>query len=208
MTLIGFDFSINKPAACVFSNNKYHFYIWPYGLDEKYIELYKKSGVNVTERTDTKDEGKDLSSKMRYEIENSHYLANLITGTILNHINYDTYLSFEGLAYASGGNRGIQLGGYKYILMSKLSTIIPLKNMFTYTPITIKSIAECAKRGMTKKEMITRFIQVGPVCKFRLSLFEHPEKFQKKGGKNWIDNVDDLIDSYWALETFRKKEGI
>ena len=208
MNIIGFDFSINKPAACVLSNNKYYFYSWPYGLAEKYIEAYRKAGVNVTERTDNKDEGKDLSSKMRYEIENSNYLANLITGTLFNYLNIDTYLSFEGLSYGSGGDKGIQLGAYKYILMSKLLSIVPLKNMFTYSPITIKSVAESAKKGMTKKDMITRFIQVGPVCKFRLSLFEHPEQFQSPRAKNWIENVDDLVDAYFALETFRKKEGI
>jgi hypothetical protein len=206
--IIGFDFSINKPAACVFSNNKYFFYAWPYQLSEKYLEIYKTAGVNIINRIDTKDKGETLSSKMRYEVENSDYLANLITETLLPYLNMDTYLAFEGLSYASSGDVVLQLGGYKYMLMSRLSKYVPLKNMFTYSPITVKSIAGCAKRGMGKSEMINEFIKNGSVCKFRLSLFEKREIFMKKGGKTWIDNVDDFVDSFWVLETLRKKEGI
>jgi hypothetical protein len=208
MNIIGFDFSINKPAACVFSDNKYYFYLWPYELSDKYSEIYKKAGVNVINRIDDKNKGESLSSKMRYEVSNARYLVNLITETLLPHINKDTYLVFEGLAYASKGDVVLQLGGYKYKLMDRLSELVPFDNMFTYSPITVKSIAGCAKQTMGKKEMINQFIKIGPICKFRLSLFERSEEFHKKGGISWIDNVDDLVDSYWVLETFRKKEKI
>lgn len=208
MNVIGFDFSINKPAATVFSNNKYSFYIWPYHLADKYVKAYSDHGVNVTNRTDDKDEGKDISSKMRYEVENSKYIANLITESLMSFLNIDTYLSFEGLSYGSGGDRGIQLGAYKYILMSRLSDIVPMKNMYTYSPITIKSVAECAKKGMDKKDMINRFIEIGPDSEFRTALKNTPEIFQSPKAKNWIENVDDIVDSYWAIETLRKKENL
>lgn len=206
MNLIGFDFSINKPASCIFSNNKFLFYSWPFSLSENHISIYKKSGINIIERVDTKEKGEDLSSKMRYEVENSQYLANLITETLKPYLNNDTYLSFEGLAYASSGSSVVQLGGYKYMLMQTLSKFVPLSNMFSYTPITIKSIAGCAKRGMGKAEMINEFIKNGPICKFRVSLFEKPELFHKKGGKSWITHVDDIVDSFFVLETLKRKE--
>jgi len=204
--IIGFDFSINKPAACVFSNNKYYFYGWPYKLRSDYEELYKISGVNIINRLDDKDKGETLSSKMIYEVQNANYLANLITDTLKCFLNIDTYLAFEGLSYASTGDVALQLGGYKYMLMHCLSKLVPYENMFTYTPIAVKSIAGCAKRGMGKNEMINKFIEEGPSCKFRISLFEFPEKFHKKGGTTWIDNVDDLVDAYWILETLKQKE--
>ena len=160
--IIGVDFSINKPAVCILSNNTYHFYIWPYGLNDKYFTAFSNSGVNVSKRIDNKNEGKDVSSKMRYEVNNSKYIANLITESLLPFINKNTYLSFEGLSYGSGGDRAIQLGAYKYILMLKLSDVVPLENMYTYSPITIKSVAECAKKGMTKKDMINKCLSFLP----------------------------------------------
>jgi hypothetical protein len=205
---IGCDFSINKPAACIFTNNKYIFYAWPYNLKSSYIDTYKNAGVNIIDRIDTKDKGNDLSSKMIYEVQNAKYLAKLITETLKSFLNIDTYISFEGLSYGSSGDVSMQLGGYKYMLMEELSKLVPYENMFTYSPITIKSIAGCAKRGMGKAEMINSFIKVGPVCKFRLSLFEKREEFLKKGGKTWIDLCDDLVDSYFALETFREKKEV
>jgi len=209
MTLIGFDFSINKPAACVLHENKYHFISWPYGIKEQIINEYRNAGVDVIDREDDKEKGDTLSDKMRYEVENSQYISNLISGSLLKYLNRNTYIAFEGLSYGSSGDVGIQLGGYKYMLMSKLSELVPLENMFTYSPITIKSVAECAKKGMTKADMIDKFISVGPnQCKFRMKLFEFPERFQTPKSKNWVIHLDDLVDAYWALETLRKKENL
>ncbi len=207
-TLIGVDFSINKPAACIFYNDKYTFMSWPYRIPEKIIKTYVESDIQVLQRTDDKIKGDDLHKQMRYQVENAVYLANLIRDSLKPYLNRNTLLSFEGLSYASTGANVLQLGGYKYMLMDKLSELVPLSNMFTYSPITIKSVAECAKKGMTKADMINKFIEAGPAhCKFRMKLFEFPEKFQTPKSKNWIIHLDDLVDAYWALETLRKKEN-
>lgn len=208
MNIIGFDFSINKPAACVFSNNKYEFFGWPYGLKEKVHEIYREADVNIITRTDNKETGDNIHEQMRYQVENAMYLSNLIRESLRPYLNRNTLLSFEGLSYASTGANVLQLGGYKYMLMQALSEHVPLSNMFTYTPITVKSVAGCAKRGMGKTEMINAFIKDGPDCKLRFTLSENPEKFQSSKAKNWLVHMDDLVDSYWVLETLRKKEGI
>lgn len=206
MNIIGFDFSINKPAACIFYNDKYTFMSWPYGISEKIIKTYVESDVQVLQRTDDKIKGDNLHDQMRYQVENAIYLSNLIRDSLEPYLNRNTLLSFEGLSYASTGANVLQLGGYKYMLMRALSELVPLSNMFTYTPITVKSVASCAKRGMGKSEMINAFIKDGPDCKFRMKLFECPEKFQTPKSKNWIIHLDDLVDAYWVLETLRKKE--
>lgn len=208
MTIIGFDFSINKPAACVFHNSEYHFFIWPYELKDSIRDKFSEAGVNVILRDDNKDKGNTLSSKMNYEVKNARYLAHLITSTISPFISKNTYIAFEGLSYGSKGDVGIQLGGYKYLLMDRLEAYVPLENMYTYSPITIKSAAECAKKGMTKKDMINKFITNGPNCKLRFTLLKTPEKLQTPKAKNWVENVDDLIDAFWTLETLRVKEKI
>jgi len=207
-TIIGVDFSINKPAAAILHNNEYSFISWPYNLHEKIIKIYSESGVKIVPRTDDKDKGDNISTKMRYEVENSRYLANLIRDSLIPFLNSTTYLGFEGLSYGSEGDVGIQLGGYKYMLMDALSEYIPLDNMFTYSPITIKSVAECAKRGMGKAEMINRFITEGPDCKFKLTLSNESDKFKTPRSKAWIIHLDDLIDSYWVIQTLIKKENL
>lgn len=208
MTLIGFDFSINKPAVCILNDNKYTFISWPYGIDIRAVNAFREAGITIIDREDDKDKGEGITSQMRYEVANSQYLSNLIRETLIPWLNGDTLIAFEGLSYGSKGDSGIQLGAYKYMLMDRLSEVVPICNMFTYSPITVKSVAKCAKKGMGKNEMITAFIERGPKNKFRMKLFEFPEKFQTPKAKNWIVHLDDLVDSYWVIQTLREKEKL
>jgi len=211
MDLIGLDFSINKPAATIFHNDMYYFMSWPYGLPDKVAAVYENSGVRIIKRTDDKIKGDNISEQMRYQIKNSVYLAKLIFDSLLQYLDKDTIIGFEGLSYASSGDVVLQLGGYKYMLMNELSKKVPLKNMFTYSPQTVKSIAGCAKRGMGKKEMIEAFISKGPHCIFNHEIKENKMLFTKKGRNgniNFIEHLDDVCDSYWVLETMRVKQSI
>lgn len=206
MKIIGLDFSINKPAACLYFNNDYKFISWPFGLSEKIKDIYIESGVDIIERTDKKYVGKDSSEKMRWEVNNAIYLSQLIV-TSLPEGDYmkDLQVVFEGISYGSSGNMAIQLGGYKYILMKEFfDELVPFENMTTYAPISIKKTANCAKKGMGKKEMIDAFIATGIDIPLRNAIEKDPSKFQKKTG-TWIDHLDDLVDAYWAVETFQNK---
>lgn len=202
--LIAFDFSMSKPAACMLMNNSYHFFSWPKSINEKYKNIFIDSGVNICDRT------KDaiMKDNMQSEIQNASNLANDIIITLEKYLNNISYVGFEGLSYASKGNVTLSLSGWRYIFQYALSEFVPLDHMYTYSPITCKSIAGCAKRGMGKGDMINEFIKSGPTCKFRVSLFERQDQFMKKGGKNWIDNVDDFIDAFWVLRTLQIKEKL
>lgn len=209
MNLIGCDFSINKPAVCVWSKSLgYKFYGWPYGLQKKLPEIYSNAGVNIISRTDDKEKGLDVSSKMRYEVRNARYISEVIVGTLLEYLNRNTYIAFEGISYGSSGDVILQLGGYKYMIMDKLSEYVPLENMFTYSPITVKKTAGCSKRGIPKSMVIESFISTSHDNSLKRAIQANRELFMKKGGKNFIDHLDDLIDSYWVLETLRDKESI
>src|SRR6056297_1763517 len=157
--LIGFDFSISKPAACVKIDNKYLFYAWPYNLQKKIIPIYENSRVNISNRTHEKDKGPDVSSKMRYEVRDARRLSEMISDTLKPYLNRNTYIAFEGMSYGSSGDVVLQLGGYKYLIMDELSKYVPLDNMFTYSPITIKKTAGCSKKGTPKSEVIESFIR-------------------------------------------------
>lgn len=205
--IIGVDFSINKPAACIWSKSLgYKFYGWPYGLQKKLPEIYKNAGVTIIERTEDKDKGPDVSSKMRYEVQNAQTLSAVIVGALKLYLNSTTLIGFEGLSFGSKGDVVLQLGGYKYMIMSALSEFVPLKNMYTYSPITVKKTAGCSKKGMNKNDMIESFILNSEPNSLKTALREDREKFMKKGGKNYIDHLDDIVDSYFVLETVRDKE--
>jgi hypothetical protein len=208
MTLIGVDFSINKPAVCIFDGSRYYFMSWPYDPQHKLKKLYEGSGVNIINRDDDKVKGDNISSKMRYEVKNSRYLADLMFFSWAQWLTEDTYIGFEGLSYASSGDVVLQLGGYKYMLMDKLSQKVPLDRMFTYSPITVKSTAGCAKKGMGKTEMIHAFMSSDIESDFKSALNSNTEKYMKKGGKSFIDHVDDLVDAFFVLQTMMIKENI
>jgi len=206
--LIGFDFSINKPAACVKVGNTYKFFGWPYSLQKRLPAIYESAGVNIITRTDNKEKGPDVSSKMRYEVKNARYVAEMIVTTLRPYLNRNTYIGLEGISYGSSGDVILQLGGYKYMVMDALSDYVPLENMFTYSPITVKKTAGCSKRGTPKSEVIESFMQGSYNNSLKIAMRSDKLSFMKKGGKNFIDHLDDLVDSYWVLETLREKEGL
>jgi hypothetical protein len=117
-------------------------------------------------------------------------------------------MAFEGVSYGSSGNVVLQLGGYKYMIMDALARIVPLENMYTYSPITVKKVAGCSKRGTPKSEVIEAFISGSHPNTLKTAIRADKLSFMKKGGKNFIDHLDDLVDSYWVLETLRDKEGL
>ena len=208
MSLIGFDFSINKPAACVKVGNKYEFFGWPYSLQKKLPAIYESAGVNIITRTDDKEKGPDVSSKMRYEVRNARYISEMIVTTLMPYLNRNTYIGLEGISYGSSGDVILQLGGYKYMVMDALSDYVPLENMYTYSPITVKKTAGCSKRGTPKSEVIESFMSGSHNNSLKIAMRSDKLSFMKKGGKNFIDHLDDLVDSYWVLETLRDKEGL
>jgi len=212
MTIIGFDFSINKPAAAIYTTDfpflpTWQFFGWPYGMKLKMFDLYNNSGVTLFNREDDKEKGTDVSDLMRYGVKNAQYLSELIQESLKIYLNSNPYIVFEGLSYASSGAHVIQLGAYKYMLMHYLSKFVSLDRMFTYSPITIKSVAGCAKKGMGKPEMIQSFIVNGPECEFRESLINSPSEFQSGKKNNWIMGIDDFVDAFWVIETFIAKEN-
>jgi hypothetical protein len=205
MNVIGFDFSINKPAACLYIDGKYTFYSWPFELSDRIKKIYRDAGVKLIDRDDKKYKGTDSSEKMRWEVRNAIYISELILSTLPECSNIvNTPIVFEGISYASSGNMAIQLGGYKYVLMATLyNESIPFENMTTYAPITIKKTAGCSKKGTKKSDMINAFVNYGKTD-LGLRISRNPMNFKKKTG-TWIDHLDDLVDAFWAVETYLEK---
>jgi hypothetical protein len=208
MNAIGFDFSCNKPACCLQINNKFHFALWPLELDEKSMKMLSDVDVYVDNRQRLLI-GLTSSEKFRWHVSMSNDLCNKILEFIKENIINDdkTIIAFEGSSYGSKGDAGLQLSGYRYILMNELGKLYGLENMYTYAPLTIKSMAGCAtkdKKG--KNSMIEAFKNENINHKFCRTLRDTPEKLKKK--INYISGIDDCVDSYFTLKTLKIKENI
>ena len=214
--LIGFDFSINKPAATIYYNGNYYHYFWPISLTKKQEQLYQEADVTVKNR--------NLGSINTKNIENSQLvlihtirstdLANLIIEDLDNLIksfnveDYELYICSEGLSYASKGDATLNLATYKGVLLSKLYEHYGdnLKRLFTYAPISLKATAGCASKQdiKDKTKMIKKYILQDNNIRLRLCLANG----YMKNRTNYIAGIDDIVDSYWALKTMIKKENI
>ena len=108
--------------------------------------------------------------------------------------------------FASSGNRLSQLSGYqwllRYFLLEELN--VRPQNFHVFSPMTIKATA--GKGNLKKDGMIQAFIESTDEqlleTHFWNDLQVEPLSFQnRKGG--WL-KIDDIVDSYWVLQTLEK----
>lgn len=213
-TIISFDFSINKPAMCIYHNNKLYFYTWPLNIDNKSIEILKQCDVNVYNRNLQPINKKQYdSNSLVYEhVKRSSLLTNLIINDIMSFIKFhnidknNIIISSEGLSYASNGDATLNLAAYKQVLLTKLYEN-NLVNIKTYSPITIKATAGKSKKGEgSKTSMIDAIKEEEKNHKFIEILSTNDNLLKKKTA--YIQTVDDLVDAYWCLKTTLKKEDL
>lgn len=215
--LIGFDFSMNKPAATIYYKGEYYHYFWPLKLTAKQQKQYEDADVMIRNRMMSSVDTKSIENSQLVLIHTirSTDLANLIINDIDEFINdkmqltdYDLYVSSEGLSYASKGDATLNLATYKGVLLSKIYEHYGdhLKRLYTYSPITLKATAGCSDKESRadKTKMISKYIQQNTNIKLRLCLANG----YMKSKTNYIPGIDDLVDSYWALITMMKKEKI
>ena len=205
MNIIAFDFSLNKPAMTAYVNGKISFYVFPLCIDLKTTTISESAGVNAINRnlTHIKDRTLDESELIIEHVTRASDLARLIVNTIKSLIPSneipETIIANEGFSFGSKGDAVLDLSGYKYILMKELIDN-GFQNFKTYSPITIKATAGCAKRGMKKEDMIEAFRgQPRTIHKLIDILYECPEKMKKR--TSYVQCLDDIVDSYWCYKT-------
>lgn len=214
--LIGFDFSINKPAMTVLYNKKYYHYFWPNKLNKKQEKAYKEANVSVCNRmiTPVTKNNFEISELVITHTIRSIDLCNKIISDIDELIksfklkDYKLYICSEGLSFASKGDATLNLATYKGVLLAKLYEHFSdhLLGLYTYSPITIKSTAGCADKESRsdKKKMIQKYIEENNDIEMRHLL----KNGKLIGKKNYITGIDDIVDSYWALQTMIKHEEL
>lgn len=211
---IGFDFSMNKPAATILYDKNFYHMIWPLDLDDKKVAKYKYANVHVVSRGLSAVSTKDKNSQIVLEhTKRSTDLANLIVNDIDNWIiehnaqESPLYVSSEGLSYGSNGDAALNLATYKGVLLSKLYEHYygRMYGLYTYSPISLKSTAGCAGKNKIKSKtpMIDAFMHEQINTGFRNALIAG----NLLNKTSYIPCVDDIVDSYWALKTMLIKEG-
>ncbi len=213
--IFAFDFSISKPAMCALINKKIYFYTWPALLDEKSEAILKNNNVNVYNRNIQPISKKclDSNSLVIEHIKRSETLTDLIKNDIIKLINEhslkneEIIISSEGLSFGSKGDATLNLAAYKQVLLNKLFSI-GLFNIKTYSPISIKSVAGCSKKGKTdKKSVIDAIKEENPnLHKFIKTIIFEEHSLKKKTA--FIPTVDDLVDAFWCLKTTIIKEEL
>lgn len=212
---VGFDFSMNKPACTILYNKQFYHLIWPADLQKKHVKTYEEANVFVRPRGLEAVSTKDKNSQIVLEhTKRSTELANMIIEDLDIFIKEYTdgdnpiYIASEGLSYGSSGDAALNLATYKGVLLSKIYEHYfgQLKGLYTYPPVTMKSVAGCAKKGTLadKNKMIIAFMKESVSNSFHSALIDG--KLINKTA--YIPCVDDIVDSYWAVITMIKKEGI
>ena len=209
MILIGFDFSCNKPACCVDIDGKYKFLTWPLGIDEKSIIKLENAGVQVLNRERIPGELLNSSDKFRWHVKMADNLSKLIVSDVnkLVGVRNDVVIAFEGASFGSKGDAGLQLAGYRYILTNELGKLYGLDNIYTYAPLTIKSIAGCATKDKKGKLCMINELAAQDIKHLFVEILrDDPQALKKK--TNFVATVDDLADAYWVLQTLKNKEQL
>lgn len=206
---IGFDFSINKPAASFYDGNEVTYYFWCRSLSSNNIKLLTDHKVVLRNRDLTSITLDDMDN---HELNMTHLrratdLADMILSDVNDYVEQHNvtdksrvYISSEGLSMGrSIGNSYIDLATYKAVMLHTLY-LAGYDNFKTYTPISIKAFAGCAtkdKRGK-KDAMIEAFLaEESSKSDFERSMKGDTKLFKKK--VNYATGVDDLVDSYWCL---------
>lgn len=215
--LIGFDFSMNKPAATIYFRGQYYHYFWPLKITNKQQKMYEDADVSIVNRNMSSVDTKAVENSQLVLIHTirSTDLANLIINDIDELItnkfeltDYELYVCSEGLSYASKGDATLNLATYKGVLLSKIYEHYGdhLTRLYTYSPITLKATAGCSSKEdrADKTKMIKKYIAQNNDIKLRICLANG----YMKAKTNYITGIDDLVDSYWALKTMMQKEKV
>lgn len=214
MKIFGFDFSVSKPAMCYYNTDtrEMNFYCWPMHEDNKSIEKLKTAGVNIFNRDLLPMSKKNFDNNIimvQEHTKRAAELSDMIKNTLIELIGKtplkDIYVCSEGLSFGSQGNQTLDLSGYKYTLLTTLYKA-GIRNIYTYSPIAIKHTAKRSKQGEWGKTfMIEAFQETDPTVSTFADVMIHNDTALRKKS-NFVNCVDDLVDSYWAVRTFLDKQ--
>ena len=210
---IGIDFSINSPAVCIETN----------GNNIRWLSLFNCDGKNWQRPNPTKEfmwhnkligtvrlapyirykagNKTDYIEEQQQKIKDAYALAMHIVEQIRQTIPCEDYeiatISLEGFAFGSKGNSFIDLIMYNSILREKLFHEFGGKVIYIIPPAQAKKFAY--KGNANKEDMIRAFVSSEDALLRSTGLWKLLSK--ETIDPNSVKPVDDLVDSYWIMES-------
>jgi hypothetical protein len=215
MIHIGIDFSLNSPAVCVKDHNgSYQFFsFFNFGdreLDAKKIpkafEHHKTLADDhaiIAIPYNRKVSSKDFLQREREKLIDGKDIAELI----INHIialygTINVKVALEGFSYGSTGNSFIDIVQYNTFLRSMLLTAYGADKIYIMQPSHVKKLAG---KGNANKHFMAKAFQDNVLNDDNLRKTKFWDWAKDKDFSEKIPKpVDDLIDSYFILNTIEK----
>lgn len=205
MALVGVDFSLNSPAACILDSETYHFVSFfnyrkewqspvlkAFKLHEELMDAGAIQGMPYN---------RAVASKRFLQREREKMTdADQIAETIDSHLkNYDvSEFAIEGFSYGSKGNSFIDMIQYNSRLRQRLIDSYGIGSFYIFQPSEVKKLA--GKGNANKIYMFDAF---------RDNVLEDV-RLEENGLWKWCQGksfekeipkpVDDLVDSYFILQ--------
>lgn len=225
--IVGIDYSINSPGVCILNDAGIHFGTLArnHVAKPEFFETLRNYNVHTWDHPRYKAIGNstiDAQGFTNDAMQQAIALSEMCKTMNQGKGDIDKNIAvFEGFSFGSKGNRLAQLAGYQYVARAQLiQDLINHNELYVYAPQSVKSVAGAAKRGEGKVGMVQRFIEHEDKLPglenhpFYIEMAKNEDSLlRKKPTKrkpigDWCKPVDDIIDGYWILYTYLKKEGI
>lgn len=199
--LVGIDFSINSPSICIYKNNEYKFIILQRNRKLTKLDNELKDLIDIIWIDSIKDSN-NYQEEQWTRFLDSYKMCDIICRQILKY-GIPEYIAIEGFSFGSTSIRFAELVGYQYQLRNKLynkfftnRSDIPIK---IYAPQTIKKTAGSGK--FDKIKMFESFLNLN--LNFSLYNYININKDNLKMKNSIRKPIDDIIDSYYIIETLK-----
>jgi len=213
LALVGIDYSLNSPAACVYENGQYDFISF-----FNYPKPEFKSPIRKTFTIHDELMGRNIISAVMYnrdvaspdfrdkevkKIDDASKIAELIDDTLKNKYMI-TDFALEGFSYGSKGNSFIDMIMYNTYLRKKLVESYGLQAFYIFQPSAVKKLA--GKGNCDKLYMVNAFKSnvLEDPC-LENNLFWQWIQDKEYDPKKIPKPIDDLCDSYFIVKSLRNK---
>jgi hypothetical protein len=169
VTIIGFDFSINFPAACI--SHDFKTFKWVAVTNTKLSKSYLHflEGINlefpdihIVNLGEKNNKGLSYSDTERKKLQNQLLLVNTLIDTVLTKVSQKPIVvGIEGFAYGAKGNSLVDIVQTTGILKKTITDRLldnNLAGLFIFSPSELKN-AISAKGNANKFEVFNKFIE-------------------------------------------------
>jgi hypothetical protein len=212
VTIIGFDFSINYPAACI--SQDFTDFSWVTVTNTKLTKTYQHflegvtlefPKIKIVNLGEKNNKGVSYSDTERKKLTNQLNLIDTLINNVLQEVKDSPIIvGIEGIAYGAKGNSLIDIAQATGILKKSISDKLLAKNLaglFIFSPSELKN-AIGAKGNANKFDIFNNYIQDPKIEAARdSSLTQCLNKYQTEIVTNTEirSPFSDMIDSYLSV---------